>query len=295
MLFSSLLGGSSKSTSSGRSVLLLIELLIWEGNISDVNCTRDLAEIKVPKIMWFSDSYPVKGYMDYFPFEVAWTKATKPDMVLMAQRSKIKDMEKEVGVPVYWMPFGGDPIWHYDNKTNEYYDISYCGTINPNKDHADQKKAALLSKLVRNGFNIRATISHSAGNRDYAFMYSLDRPTLAEYSKTICMGKIGFNCNIAGDLTMRTFEIPLMNRPLLSNGGDSYDLIFEDGKDIIIYDEDTIVEWTRTLVGNKKLREEIAKNGLEKISKSHTYEARIKQIELLVDNKIDEYEKSLYG
>src|SRR5438128_1983136 len=44
--------------------------LIWEGNVDDWNCTRDLSHIKVPKIMWFSDSYPVPGYMDYFSFEV---------------------------------------------------------------------------------------------------------------------------------------------------------------------------------------------------------------------------------
>src|SRR5438309_1676104 len=63
--------------------------LVWEGNIDDWNCTKELSYItKVPRIMWFSDSYPVPGYMDYFSFEVLWARSTKPDIILMAQRGK---------------------------------------------------------------------------------------------------------------------------------------------------------------------------------------------------------------
>ena len=80
-------------------------ILIWEGNIDDWNCTKDLAYLKIPKVMWFSDSYPIPGYMDYFSFEVMWARATRPDIILMAQRGKIEEMQKLTGIRTFWMPF----------------------------------------------------------------------------------------------------------------------------------------------------------------------------------------------
>ena len=272
--------------------------LIWEGGISDPYCTKELANVKVPKAMWFSDSYPVKGYMDYFPFEVFWAKQTKPDIILMAQKGKIEDMKKETGIPTYWLPFAGDPLYHHE-FSQVLYDISYVGTINPNKDHADYKKAEYLTLLAKNGYDIGITISHDGWKyfnvSTLPFHLWVYRPTLDEYSERVCWGKIGFNCNIAGDLTNRTFEIPLMNRPLLSNGGDNYNSIFEDGKNIIIYNNSNIIEKTKELIQDEGLRKTIAKNGYEKVIKSHTWGARIGQIEALVDNNIERYENSLYG
>jgi len=269
--------------------------LVWEGNVSDPYCTRDLAYIKIPKIMWFSDSYPVPGYMDYFSFEVFWAMNTKPDIILMAQRGKIEDMKKATGIDrVYWMPFAGEPLYHQEIVKNPEYDISYVGTINPNDNHPDQIKARYLSLLSKAGFKVRATISHGAGRPDYASEWKLGRPVLSEYSKEITMGKVGFNCNIAGDLTMRTFEIPFMNRPLLSNGGDSWDKIFEDDVNIVIYNKDNIIYQMKRLIEDDGFRKRVAENMREDLLKSHTYEARIKQIEMLVENDIDGYENSLY-
>jgi len=270
--------------------------LIWEGNISDVQCTRDLANIKIPRIMWFSDSYPVKGYMDYFPFEITWAKNTKPDLILMAQYSKVKEMREATNIPTYWLPFAGDSLWHYEVDKNPNYDISYVGTINPNDDHADQQKAYHLSILSKEGFKIRAVISHDKGRSDYTFEWKINRPVLTEYSKEICRGKVGFNCNIAGDLTGRTFEIPLMNRTLLTNGGDGWQFIFRDWDNAVFYDVPSIlISNMKHLLDNESERNKIARNGYETIIKNHTYEKRIEQIELLIDNKIDEYEKRLYG
>ena len=142
--------------------------LIAEGGIMDYNCTRDLADIGVPKIMWLSDSYPVPGYMDYFPFEVAWAKVTKPDLILMMQNGKVKDMQEATGISTFWLPPAGEQLYHHEVGTEPYYDISYVGTINPNKDHADQRKVEALTKLHDNGFKVRATIAHD-GDAKYNF------------------------------------------------------------------------------------------------------------------------------
>jgi len=266
--------------------------LIWEGGVSNPYCTSDLQKVKVPKVMWFSDSYPVKGYMDYFPFETFWANNTRPDIILMAQRGKIKDMEKATNIPTYWLPFAADLAYHKEVGEPDC-DISYVGTINPDPEHADHLKADYLSKIGQR-YEVKATISHDSFKGVKNIDWKIGRPVLKSYSKEICRGRIGFNCNIAGDLTMRSFEIPLMNRPLLSNGGDNWDLIFENEKDIVIYDENTLMD-RMSFLKDEGIRKEIAKNGFNTIIKRHTYSARIKQIELLIDNKITEYERELYG
>jgi spore maturation protein CgeB len=268
--------------------------LLWEGGLNSPDCTKDLANVKVPKAVWVSDSYPVQGYMDYFPFEVAWAKHTKPDMVLMAQKSKIEDMKKATGIDrVYWMPFAGDPIYHREIDVPIEYDLNFVGTINPNFDHADRRKIEALQRLSNNGFNIHAVIAHDGFKEDPGFKYINDRPTLANYSKEICRGKVGFNRCIANDLTMRTFEIPLMNRPLFTNGGDGINDIFAEYNDVWIYNDDNIVEKMKILVEEPDLRETLAIQSREIVLRHHTYEKRVEQIEYLVNNDVQAYEKSL--
>jgi hypothetical protein len=273
--------------------------LLWEGGLNSPDCTHDLANVKVPKAVWVSDSYPVQGYMDYFPFEVAWVKETKPDIVLMAQKGKLEDMRKATGIPTFWMPFAGDPIYHREIDVPQEYDINYVGTINPNRDHADRRKAENLSKLAKAGYKIHAVVAHDGFHPKWpiesgeGFDYINDRPTLIDYSKEICRGKIGFNCQIAGDLTMRTFEIPLMNRPLFTNGGDGWQDIFAEHMDVWVYKDNNIIDKMKTLVEQPDLREALAKQSKEIVLRSHTYEKRIEQIEYLINNNIQAYEKSL--
>jgi hypothetical protein len=267
--------------------------LLWEGGLNSPDCTHDLANVKVQKAVWVSDSYPVQGYMDYFPFEVAWVKETKPDMVLMAQKGKLEDMRKATGIPTYWMPFAGDPIYHREIDVPQEYDINYVGTINPNRDHADRRKVEALQKLSSNGYNIHAIIAHDGFTEDPGFKYVNSRPTLADYSKEICRGKIGFNCQIAGDLTMRTFEIPLMNRPLFTNGGDGWQDIFAEHMDVWVYKDDTFLRKMKELVESPDLREALAIQSRHIVLGHHTYEKRIEQIEYLINNNIQAYEKSL--
>ncbi|MEE8483103.1 MAG: glycosyltransferase, partial [Nitrospinota bacterium] len=178
------------------------------------------------------------------------------DVVFLAQREYV-DMFRQKGIrSVHWLPLACDPEIHGKRETQKKYDIGFVGSITP----ASVRRVALLEKLAAQ-YNV-----------------GVNRVFLEEMAGHFSASKIVFNNAIKNDLNMRVFEALCSGSMLLTDDADGLSDFFEDGKHLVVFNDENITELAGRYLENEKERETIASAGRTEVLKRHTYFHRAQKI-----------------
>lgn len=87
--------------------------------------------------------------------------------------------------------------------------------------------------------------------------------------------KIAFNRNLSCDINYRTFEVCGTKTLLFTNETEGLKWLFDLERDLVLYDNEAdLVHKVGYYLNNEGLRNNIAKNGYEKVKSKHTYKHR---------------------
>ncbi len=159
-----------------------------------------------------------------------------------------------------FLPVATDPaVYRYLPGTEKKYDVVFVGNIYPNRRD-------LLERLKKR-FNVFAT---------KAFMEDMVRIfNEAKIVLNLGVGNNGYNLRVFEALGCRSF--------LLSNEINREDMLFEDRKHLVYFNENTIEDLIRYYLDHDEEREAIAENGYREVCAKHTFKHRVNQ--MLVDTK----------
>ena len=209
-----------------------------------------IEKLNIPKAAYFIDSHiNLKTHLKL---------ATLFDVVFLAQREYIESLTKHGIQNVYWLPLACDPEIHSRCEVPKEFEIGFAGSITDSRAH-ERRKFLLDSLSSEFDVNVRRVFLH-------------------EMAEHFSSGKIVFNNAIKNDLNMRVFEALCSGSMLLTDDAEGLADFFRDGKELVVYNDENIVERARYYLRHDEEREEIAKAGREKVLAAHTYDYRMEQI-----------------
>jgi len=217
-----------------------------------------LERISIPKAAYLIDTH--LHLEDHIRIAIMF------DCVFVAQRAYIKDFNDAGVRNVFWLPLGCDPRIHGKRSRTKIYDVGFAGSM---AGDAHKRRNSLLKKLGAR-FNVHA-----------------ERVFLEEMAEMYSASKMVFNNAVRNDLNMRVFEGLCSGSLLLTDDADGLGDFFEDGKHLVVYNDDNIVEKADYFLKHEAERERIARAGMELALGRHTYLHRAEEMA----SKI----KSLFG
>jgi len=153
------------------------------------------------------------------------------------------------------LPYAYDPVWHASEEQPRNYDVVLCGL------HYDNRNQ-LVDALRGRGVNV---------------YYDLG-PVFDEARALYNQAPIGFNWSSLQDLTARVFELTAMRRLAVVNRVPDLAIFFEDGKDLVVFDNLTdAVDKITYYLANEDEAEKIAAQGRKTVI-PHSWDARIDTI-----------------
>ena len=183
------------------------------------------------------------------------------DFSFVAQRSYIESYQASGSRNVHWLPLACCPDIHRPFDSEKTSDIVFAGRY---KLAVHEKRRERLLKLSEK------------------FSVSISDDVCREDMSRLCStGKLLFNSPIYDDVNMRVFEALAMGVPLLQDEKSEinglFDL-FQDGKHLIAYNDENLLEKAGYYLKHDDEREAMAKYGLEEVLAKHTYLHRVDTI-----------------
>ncbi len=191
------------------------------------------------------------------------------DYVFIAQREYLEKFKEHCHENIYWLPLGADPEIHSPKSKEKFFDVGFVGSLSSS---VHERRKNLLEKI-----NLKNKVAFK-------------RCFLDEMSKHFSQSKIVFNNAIKNDLNMRVFEAMSIGSLLLTDKteGNGQTVMFADGEDYVLYDDDNINEKINYYLTHEDEREKIAARGREIILKAHTYFHRVEELlDVVTGNKTD--------
>ncbi len=180
------------------------------------------------------------------------------DVVFAAQKS-FPPYFRQAGIRhAYWLPLAAAPEHHRPFAVEKDYDIVFVGALMYVVN--EQRR----ERLARLGAEFRVARQEGVGS--------------LEMSQAFCRGRLAFNSSIAQDVNMRVFEVLAMGCPLLTNRDAAANGLldfFEDGKHLITYDDNDLIERARAYLADDAAREAIGRAGRAEVLAKHTYRHRV--------------------
>jgi len=231
--------------------------LIIEVDGADFHHPSEYNKISIPKVYWGIDTH----------LKLHWHKRLAREMncLFLAQKDYLQFFE-DMPCRVEWLPLAADPDIHSGYSVPKLFDIGFVGSVLRERH---PERVRLLS-LLQNKYSVLA-VSGIFGI-DMAKVYNLAR--------------IGFNKSIKGDLNMRVFEILCAGTMLLTDRIENgLDLLFENGKHLVTYGDDTEMErQIENFLNKEEERERIALAGKREVIERHTY---AKRVETMLEKSLD--------
>ncbi|CCQ91484.1 hypothetical protein NITGR_710006 [Nitrospina gracilis 3/211] len=228
----------------------------WRPNLylyveTGLNATpADLHTLQVPKVCYLIDTHLNK--------DQHLKIAGHFDIVFLAQREYVDDFKKAGISHVAWLPLACDPEIHGKQNLGKEHDVGFVGSILPNLPRRKQ----LLDKL-REHFDIH-----------------IDRQFMEKMAEIFSRSRLVFNNAVRDDLNMRVFEALCSGSLLVTDEAKGSGLtdLFENGKHLVIYRDDSIVNTVRHYLDNPEEAERIAEAGRQEVLARHTYDHRVQTL-----------------
>ena len=182
--------------------------------------------------------------------------ASRFDVVFLAQRSYVDLFREKLCRPVYWLPLAADPSIHRPVPSEERFDIGICGS----ESSPTTQRSRRLSRLA---------LHYSVGKK---------RVFLEEMSAFLSECRLLFNSAVRNDLNMRVFESLAIGKCLLTDSVSGLSDLFIPDRDLIVYDDGDLIGKVQFLLDHPEIREQVARNGREKVLSRHTYLHRARSI-----------------
>ncbi len=218
--------------------------------------------LNIPRVAYFIDTH--------LDIQTRLEMAKHFDIVFLAQQSHVK-IFKEQGIRhVFWLPLACCPELYPAKELPRDIDVSFVGSLSP--DEGD-KRRTLLMKVAETFPN------HYIGKK-----WPLEMGEVYSRSKIVVNSAINY------DLNMRVFEGMAGGALLITDPADSILELFEDGKDLVIYENGKdLIEKIQYYLAHEEERNKIAMQGQQKVLGKHTYHHRCQQIVKKVEEifKID--------
>ncbi|MGP0630324.1 glycosyltransferase family protein [Nitrospina sp. 32_T5] len=206
----------------------------------------DLHTLQVPKVCYLIDTHLNK--------DQHLKIAQHFDMVFLAQREYVDEFKK-AGIPyVEWLPLACDPEIHGKQDLEKEHDVGFVGSILPSLPRRKQ----LLDKLGEH------------------FDVHIDRQFMEKMAAVFSRSRIVFNNAVRNDLNMRVFEVLCSGSLLVTDEAEGSGLIdlFENGKHLVVYQDESVVDTVRHYLANPEEAERIAEAGRQEVLARHTYDHR---------------------
>lgn len=187
------------------------------------------------------------------------------DIVLFDQKHDAESNRRN-GLDSHWFPLAADTDIYKSQSVEKVYDISFIGSRNA---ETRIKRNNILNKLSRE-FSLQ--------------IFDGNPPVSANEAADIYnRSKLVLNENLFPSLNLRLFEVMASGTAVLTEeNGDGLPDLFRDGKHIITYNPDNLVDKIRYYLEFERERKGIATRGRELVETNHSFAARAQElIELL--------------
>ena len=200
------------------------------------------------------------------------------DAVFVAQREFVPLLKATGSRNVFWLPLACSPEAHHPIAgVEKELDVTMIGACS----HPYHRDRARRLSAIGEHFNV---VLHKGASTE-------------EMCEVYARTKLAFNSSIFQDVNMRVFETMAMGCALLTNRDAEYNGLldlFEDGKHLLAYTEDNLVELAREYISNDAAREALAQVGREEVLEHHTYLHRVDKILETMQSKIPELDTRCY-
>jgi len=191
-----------------------------------------------------------------------WQKAPRVHVVLSPDKQCVERYETFGFNAVYWTHHADTRIFYPRPNVNVEFDcVTTCGS-----------RGGGLTEEVKDA------LGESFNNERYFHGN--------EHAERLCMGKIVFQCSQFKEVTRRIFEGMSCGRMVLTDRlpqETGLSDMFVDGQDIVYYDDaQDAIDKMRYFASHDDEREEIARNGYEKLLAEHTVANRVDVFESCV-------------
>ncbi len=223
--------------------------LYVDSGLKTVSPTLDL--LNIPRVAYFIDTH--------LDFQTRLEMAKHFDIVFLAQKGHV-EFFKEQGIRyVFWLPLACDPELYPKEVLQRDIDVSYIGSLSPDEGDKRRKLLSKVAEIFPNNY--------------------IGKKWPLEMGEIYSRSKIVVNSAINYDLNMRVFEGMASGALLITDPADSLQELFEDGKDLVIYqDEEDLIDKIHYYLEHDNERIEIANRGQQKVLQHHTYYHRAKEI-----------------
>lgn len=254
---------------------------------------------KFPKstlVNWFFDKLLGSGLI----YETEHVDMLKTYDWFFCSMKGVADKLNKLGVNAYYLDEGCDPTYHYVEYFNNFQrnkygeDVAFIGNLGYFDIHPDRIKT--LQRVIKEGFNLKiwgdiigdmkhipadvkayhtgmsvVNRAHSIVSKASSINLGLDHGTDLELGHSARL----FRIMCAGGLYLSD-NIPGFDKLFKTNKED--DVITKDLDLVIFYDEDDMIRKIDFLLEHDDIRESIAVNGRNKVTKYHTFDHRMREM-----------------
>lgn len=273
--------------------------------------------------------YVTGQFVPRFPLELIRTRFPVPQVLILTETPYLAELEKRM-LPFYDAVFANDKCcleeYRRVNKNTFYLGTAFSTEIYPYKGPVEREfcsdlffvgspvpgRAEFLNEICEKlegvDFKLFVIAGEKFGLHGRVFNFLRGRGLKqGEVAKYLAGAKIGFNLFRLNDqreglglepysLNPRVYEVMASGALLLTDYRPELEEMFEVGKDLVVFDGvEDFLEKVKYFLNHEEERQGIAKRGQNKVSKSHSYIDRAKQLLETVRNMRKESEVMIDG
>jgi glycosyltransferase involved in cell wall biosynthesis len=219
------------------------DLFLWIDSVPGY-APRNIARLDCPTACYLIDTHlNLQTHLEW-----AW----RFDWAFLVHRQFCADIAASGCSRVAWLPVACDPEIHRQPPMPKRHDIGFVGSLN------QDRRRQLIERLQRR------------------WPVHVERSFLRAMARTFAESRVVFNNAVRDDLNMRVFETMAAGSMLLTDAapGSGLDEMFDDGRHLVLYDDDTLEEKVAYYLAHDDEREAIARAGQAEVLRWHTYDHR---------------------
>lgn len=244
-----------------------------EGFAPDVYFWLDSGPSKVPDALEKVNAFKVCYLIDtHVALDLRLEMARHFDVVFLAQKAHVKVFQDAGIANVFWLPLACSPGLHLATHGERIYDVAFVGSVGGEHN-------ARREKLLR---RVKERFPNSVIGQFWP----------DEMARIYAQSKIVVNVSANRDVNMRVFEAMASGALLVTDEADGLEDLFVDGEHLVVYrnDDDLIGVIERYLEDLPPSvppytggRLEIAAAGQALVLETHTYDRRVEEAFLKID------------
>lgn len=248
--------------------------------------TKIQKEFNIPVLYWDGDlptSLPEYSGTKSFKFNYyPNADISEYDMFLSNALCAIEPLKKLGARKVNTLFYGVDTDLCYPLQIEKDIDVFYSGIRSAQKEKQMEYMIGEPSKVLNNRFVVGLKDKEVI---DLGRAKKIGIVPMSEWQRYICRSKIAlnitksFDAGLYGTTSMRPFELASMGQCVVSDPYNGLGEWFEMGKEMfMVHNAKESIELYKTLLNDKKLREETGRLARERVIKDHSTKKRAEKL-----------------